>query len=86
MVAETKVVAKEERVPKRFDWVDYFPLGVHPNAPEARPQCALVTFVHSPNVVNLQVFYDGAAITSRTSICKRAENVEGTCWDFAPGK
>jgi len=61
--------------------VDYFPIGSNGNPDETPPQVAIVTKVLTPDIVNLQILYDGAMITARTNVPRRG-GTDFSCWDF----
>lgn len=77
LTAKQAMNAADVRIPMRGQFVDFYPNeGVG-------PQVAIVTKVHSPDCVNLQVFFDGASVQARTSVLMRARNSSAiSFWDY----
>lgn len=61
--------------------VDYYPVGPA-GIKDSPPQVAIVTKVLTPDVVNLQIFYDAASISARSAVPRRTTNSDFSCWDF----
>lgn len=70
------------RCPKKGEFVLYYPIGTG-NLKEVDSQIAMVTRVISPDVVNLQIFYDAAQVTARSVVPRRgSEGADFSCWDY----
>jgi hypothetical protein len=77
-----ELIVTATRAPHRGQIVDYYPIGTLGNATDVQAQVAIVTKVVTPDIVNLQIFYDAASITARTNVPRKG-STEWSCWDYA---
>lgn len=83
-LSQKELLATATRAPYRGQTVDYFPIGAMIPSEQVQPQVAIVTRVITPDIVNLQILYDGAAITARTNVPRRGSpGTDFSCWDYA---